>query len=352
MGRSERKAEYHLLSLMRALVMGCLLVVVLMGPMGAAQANQQRPHANKADQNKKKTVQVTAAGENNYRVKGDGNPIVYKSVDSRPDFNGGNYAHVLRCEPGYEAIGGGFDLNNPDWRLFGVNHWRILASRPGNEHGEDVQRRGETWVVEAFGHVVFPKGSTDLPKFTAYAACAPKKLLPGLRYVSESTTLGLDENKTTWATCGRDERVIGGGFEFGSRDVNFVRSERSRENELSWGSGAKNYASGGPKVSIKSWAVCVSRGALEATQYKEGVDRSNNRPVANTQSCSQGTYLLSGGAGMPNNDFDSPSSPLLSNSSPPKVGEQSWKASAVQIGRGDFTVHAFALCGRFAEGGG
>ncbi len=128
MGQSERKAKYHLLGLMGALVMGCLLVVVvLMGTMSAAQATQRGAEAKKEDQNNK-TVQVTAAGQNNYRVKGDGNPLVYKSVDSRPGFEGGFYNHVLRCPDGYKAIGGGWDLNIPS----GGASWQILASRPDN----------------------------------------------------------------------------------------------------------------------------------------------------------------------------------------------------------------------------
>ncbi len=36
MSTSERKARYHFLILLGALVMGALLVVVLMGPMAAA----------------------------------------------------------------------------------------------------------------------------------------------------------------------------------------------------------------------------------------------------------------------------------------------------------------------------
>jgi hypothetical protein len=86
MGASERKATYQLLGLLGALVMGALLVVVLTGPMADAQATQRGADANKEDQKNKKTVQVTAAGQNNYRVKGDGNPIIYKSVNSKPDF--------------------------------------------------------------------------------------------------------------------------------------------------------------------------------------------------------------------------------------------------------------------------
>jgi hypothetical protein len=83
MDRSERKAAYHLLGLMGALVLGALLVVVLMmGPMGAAQADQQRAGAKKEGQNNK-TVQVTAAGKNNYRAKGDDNPIVFIRARTR-----------------------------------------------------------------------------------------------------------------------------------------------------------------------------------------------------------------------------------------------------------------------------
>jgi hypothetical protein len=212
------------------------------------------------EQKKNKTVQVTAGGKNNYHAKSDENPLVYKSVDSRSGFEGGNYTHVLRCEPGYKAIGGGFDLNNPDPGSLNGNFWQILASRPDNG--------GETWLVEAYGYTAL--ANKKLPKFTAYAACAPQELLSGLRYVSESTTLGKNEVKTIKATCASDERAIGGGFEFGNRDLLLVRSERSREDERSWESGAKHAASG--SASIKSWAVCVSRGALEATQYKEGAD--------------------------------------------------------------------------------
>ncbi len=53
---------------------------------------------------------------------------------------------------------------------------------------------------------------------------------------------------------------------------------------------------------------------------------------------------------MNNNAYDDNSKPLWSNSSPPHIGEQDpdkWKASAVQNGSGPFTVHAFALCGKF-----
>jgi hypothetical protein len=138
MGTSARKARYHLLGLLGALVMGALLVllVVLVGPMPAAQANQQRAHANKEDQNK--TVQVTAAGENNYRAKADWNPIIYKSVDSRPGFEGGFYKHELRCPEGYKAIGGGFDLNTPSKDNNKGIYWQILASYPPGGHIGDA----------------------------------------------------------------------------------------------------------------------------------------------------------------------------------------------------------------------
>jgi hypothetical protein len=344
MDLSERKARYHLLGLMGASVLGALLVVVLMmGPMGAAQADQQqRAGAKKEGQNK--TVQVTAAGKNNYRAKGDENPIVYKSVDSRSGFDGGFYRHVLRCEPGYKAISGGWDFNNPvDLR----RHWQILASRFANG--------GDTWIVDAYGR-------TDLegrkpPTFTAYAACAPQELLSGLRYAHDSTTIGKHETKTIKATCATDERAIGGGFEFGSRALDLVRSERSRGDERSWETGARR-GSASDSNSLNNWAVCLSRGALEDTQYLEATDTSTERAVAHTPRCPQGTYLLSGGAGMPNSAYDGHLSARWSNSSPPNEGAQSWKASAIQLASlGEkhpppLTVHAFALCGSFADGDG
>jgi hypothetical protein len=170
--------------------------------------------------------------------------------------------------------------------------------------------------------------------------------------VDEDTALSKKEHKTVWSTCGRDERVIGGGFDFHyNRDLHLVRNERSRDDELSWGTGA--YLSDGSRANMKGWAVCVPSDDLEATTYKEDATRVlTGRAVATTPGCPDETYLLSGGAGMPNNAYDSPSEPLWSNSSPPHIGEQDpdkWKASAIQgtNGRGPLTVHAFALCGKF-----
>jgi Ni/Co efflux regulator RcnB len=353
MGASERKATYHLLLvLIGALVMGCLLVVVLMGPMAAAQADQQRPQANKVEQNNNKTVQVTAAGQNNYRVQGDDNPIVYKSADSRPSFDGGYYTHVLECPEGYKAIGGGFDLNTPDkGDNLGI-YWQIQASDPVWADG----KIGDAWTVEAYGHTRF--FSKKLPTFTGYAACAPEDLISGLfiRYKSETTDFKKFTHKTIGVSCRRDERVIGGGFEFtGNNYLQLVRTERSRDDEHTWQAGA--YLGERTIGHMRGWAVCVPSDALGATAYKEDAKSVPlaGRAVATTPGCPQGTYLLSGGAGMNNNAFDDPSEPLWSNSSPPNVKDpnpDNWKASAVQKERGAFTVHAFALCGRFADGGG
>lgn len=351
MDRSERKAAYHLLGLIGALMMGALLVVVvLMGPMGAAQANQQRAHANKVEQNKNKTVQVTAAGENNHRVRGDENPMVYKSVDSRPGFAGGLYIHVVECPKGYKATGGGFDLNTPSARR--GDYWKILSSHPGEGSVVREGSYGDAWVVAATGHTAI--GNKKLPTFTAYAACAPKELLSGLKYRYRTTnTIGRGETKTFRETCARDERVIGGGFAFG-REPSLVRSERSREDELlSWESGVTlARTADNDSWPVWTWAVCVSRDALEDTQYLEATDTSTTRAVANTPSCPQGTYLLSGGAGVPDDAYGGRSNPWWSNSSPPNEGAQSWKASVVQAGETSIKVHAFALCGRFADGGG
>jgi len=170
--------------------------------------------------------------------------------------------------------------------------------------------------------------------------------------VDEDTALSKNDNKTIWSTCKTDERVIGGGFDlhYQSKHMHLVRNERSREGELAWGTGA--YLTDVSWAAMTGWAVCVPSDRLEATAYKEDAKHVPfaGRAVATTPSCPQGTYLLSGGAGMNNNAYDDNSKPLWSNSSPPHIGEQdpdNWKASAVQNGRGPFTVHAFALCGKF-----
>jgi hypothetical protein len=186
---------------------------------------------------------------------------------------------VLRCEPGYKAISGGWDFNNPPAIAF--RHWQILASRFVNG--------GDTWIVDAYGR-------TDLmhriPTFTAYAACAPQELLSGLRYAHDSTTIGKKETKTIKATCATDERAIGGGFEFGSRVLELVRSERSRGDERSWETGANRGSDSGSN-SLNNWAVCLSRGALEDTQYLEDTDTSTERDVAHTESCPIGRACIS-----------------------------------------------------------
>jgi hypothetical protein len=224
-------------------------------------------------------------------------------------------------------------------------YWQILGSYPPGGH------IGDAWTVVAWGHTRF--FSKNLPPFTAFAACAPHDFFPKFRqfrYESEKTDLSKKEHKTIWPTCRRDERVIGGGFDFHyNRDLQLVRTERSRGDELSWGTGA--YLPNASRANMTGWAVCVPSDDLEATAYKEDAKHvSTGRAVATTPGCPDETYLLSGGAGMPNNAFDSPSEPLWSNSSPPNVKDpdpDKWKASAVQNNRGAFTVHAFALCGKF-----
>ena len=77
---------------------------------------------------------AAAGGKEKAHALGDGNRIIYKSVDSRPGFDGGTYSHFVNCPDGYKAIGGGFDLNTRDrgGDNFG-NYWQIQASRPAYE---------------------------------------------------------------------------------------------------------------------------------------------------------------------------------------------------------------------------
>lgn len=286
---------------------------------------------------------ATGGKEKAYAL-GDGNPIIYKSKDSRPGFAGGPYEHKIECPEGYKAIGGGFDLNNPGNKDLNKTYWQIYESFP--------YKGGDTWSVVAYGHTYL---NYSLPTFTAYAACAPEELLSGFRYTwVEDRRVWPNETTMIWSKCESDERAIAGGFRFSS-GVKLVRNERSREDERSWGTGAKLINNDKGIHFLSSTTVCVSRGALEDTRYLEDQDTSHEAPadsraVANTKSCPQGTYLLSGGAG-----FSDGTNALWSNSSPPHQGAQSWKASAIAkekdgwFGFKRITVHAFALCGRFAD---
>ncbi len=290
------------------------------------------------------TVQQTAAGDNNHPGPEEDSPLLYKQVDSRPDFREGFYRHLLDCPQDYKAIGGGFDLNTPEGS---GAYWTILASRPAGD------KRGDKWAVDAYGHGAF--FGSRLPTFTAYAICAPQDLLTGLRYESEDTTLSPSEIKTIRPTCGRDQRVIGGGFDFGGNtDLKLVRSERASEDVLSWGSGAKNVPEGRREpATMWAWAVCVSSSALENLRYLSRTDTatrpSSLRAVANTTYCAgPGTYLLSGGAGIPDNNFGSNTGyPRWFQSNLTGVGQKFWRASAV-LRDHEVTVNAHALCGKFA----
>ena len=102
---------------------------------------------------------------------------------------------------------------------------------------------------------------------------------------------------------------------------------------------------------MSAYRVCVPTSALEALDYKTDADTATRkwRATAITPRCTEGTYLISGGAGVPNKDA---SDAEWANAGPPPESENTWlKASAINNGftGAKITVHAFALCGRFAD---
>jgi hypothetical protein len=339
MGAFERKGKnYHLLGLFGALLMAALLLaLVLVGPMPDAQAQLQGPE-NHAHQR----------GQGDRPVQGEANPLVYKSVQSRPDFTGGYYKHVLPCPAGYKAISGGFDLNTPSQVVPDEFHpapraWSLISNRPTQD--------GSGWIVEA-QIPTFDVTGSPVPTFWAMAACAPQDLLTGLNYVQQEGDLNRGENRTISANCDAGQVTLGGGFDFGFNDFSLVRSERTREGGVSWQVGAKNQ--GGSLSRLYAWAVCVSGDALQNAQYLEDAETANTQVAASTNGCPQGTYMLAGGAGTPNSVWDRLAFTYWDRSGPASVPEPytwgNWTASIKwSLQNNPITVHAFALCGRFAD---
>ena len=116
-----------------ALVVVVALVAAVVCLVAASASAGARPAEAQEEEGLPRAT-AAAGGKEKAHALGDGNRIIYKSVDSRPGFDGGTYSHFVSCPDGYKAIGGGFDLNTRDrgGDKFG-NYWQIQASRPAYE---------------------------------------------------------------------------------------------------------------------------------------------------------------------------------------------------------------------------
>jgi hypothetical protein len=278
----------------------------------------------------------------------DENPLIYKVKDSRSGFDGGHYKHVVDCPDGYKAISGGFDLNQRS----DDPSWIIQSSRPGSS--EEGQNDGQSWVTEAF----WLKSSKGGPSnFKAFAVCAPQEFLPKVDYTFENHTVKGGSVETFWPQCKADERVIGGGFDLlGKQRLNLMRTERGNDGR-SWGVGVwldTSWPFSNAETQIRSYRVCVPAGALKDLDYKSARTTQKQRVAAYTPKCPEGTYLLSGGAGRPNEDTAPRWSRIAPGYDSNKNFTNNWGASAVHPTNelNTFTVFSFALCGRLADGDG
>jgi hypothetical protein len=267
----------------------------------------------------------------------DDPPVVYKAKDS-PSANTPVRTKVfVGCPGGYEATGGGFDVHAKPGSLL---NWSPKASRPSLAgEGPDEGPAGSGWVVEAVKH----NEDTNPPPFTAYAACAKETLLGpnGATYGSDSTEVNAIKVGELFTSCGQGSRVVGGGFDFlGNRNMHLVRTERA--NEHTWQIGAKYYNQfyvG--KAEIKAYRVCVPDKAIGSFDYRRDANTGSNVVNANTPLCPEDTHLLSGGAGVSNNDAGS----VLWSHIRPGTGDRNWSAGAFNESIfSKLTLWSFAVC--------
>jgi hypothetical protein len=268
----------------------------------------------------------------------DGPPVVYEAKDSPSDNAPVRTKVFVGCPGGYEATGGGFDVHA---KQGSQANWSPKASRPslaGEGPGEGPA--GSGWVVEALKH----NEDTKAPFFTAYAACAKETLLGpnGATYGSDSTEVNAIKVGELFTSCEQGSRVVGGGFDFlGNRDMHLVRTERA--NEHTWQIGAKYYNQfyvG--KAEIKAYRVCVPDKAIGSLDYRRDAATGDTVANANTPLCPEGTHLLSGGAGVSN---DQATSPLWSHIRP-GTGDRNWSSGAFNESIfSKLTLWSFAVCG-------
>ncbi len=292
------------------------------------------------------------------RAAAQDNPLRYETQDYSPpqDLPGFQVVKVTaKCQEGYSVIGGGFD-QHLDAK---ADRWNLVASRPAFYADDGVAMQGAGWVVEAYKDIFDKPGP-----FTVYAVCAPTSLdPPSARGVSYYRTSNLISGgaKTTDVTpyCPAGDQAIGGGFSFrggsGSDGLtgNLIRSQPNLgEWPHSWL--VTGYKQSGT-VRVFGYVVCdsqpnnvvgLNRQEAATTQFRNPINVSSPR-------CPDGTYLLGGGAGVPNN-----SDGLVDWSHiRPGSGNQSWDVGAYnnQV-VSKLTVYSYAMCGKLrgsnAGGGG
>jgi hypothetical protein len=238
-------------------------------------------------------VMVASAGsrpaEAQPRPEGPSSPLRYVMQDSPQRLNG-EVTTIAKCPRDYQVIGGGFDVHYPTGRVGSPTH--IRESRPYQLREGDLVQTG--WVVRA----QVTSGPSDVKPFTAYAVCAPERLVPrdSVRHHEFVVQVPKDREVTFTPGCGPSYKAIGGGFSLGSRP-DFGHLIRTQPNPgadfekwiVKVGTGE------GVSARMGAYAVCVREDLVKDLRLLERTQAGTNVVNVGTERCPQGTYLLSGG---------------------------------------------------------
>ncbi len=304
------------MALVVALVGAVCLVVAAMASVSSSGSAEAEPR--------------TAAADNN--------PLKYVTEDSPPNPSlGGTYKAVAKCPSDHQVISGGFDVHFLD------TPWAILGSRPVTSQ----EAGGRAWAVEA---LLSHRAGKNIRPFTAYAVCAPQRLVPpvSIHYPSRTVEVGASEKRELTPDCRGSYKAIGGGFGLGNTFFHLIRSQPNPGNGFrSWIVKALNYPGGSAtrRGDLSAYSVCVREESVKNLKFLDRAQTGTNFVQVGTERCQQGTYLLAGGGGTAEGDARYIEWSHIrpgggSQADPPK----DWAAGA----QGDWfsvTIHAHAMCG-------
>jgi hypothetical protein len=248
------------------------------------------------------------ASDQHPAVQGD-NPLSYVTADAQPPHpkSGSKvWTAFASCGPHSDVLGGGFDVYTPG--KSNPFEGNVIASAPH----QNLLNGEYGWSVSAEAK------NSDYQPFTAYAVCAPKSLVPGYNLRTATTTIDPQRSGSVAPSCERsNEVVVGGGFSM-DPDTNgipireipagrayLIRTQPNLESFGTWLVTAYNDYPNGTftkykiPVKLRAKVICVPKSTLTNLHYQGAANTGRSGVPTNTPECRSGTYLLGGGAGVP-----------------------------------------------------
>ncbi len=264
----------------------------------------------------------------------DNNPLKYVTENSRANNISPNtkVTATATCPANSSVLSGGFDLHYSR-----TNPWHIIESRPLNSGA---------WRVTASLARSWP----NIKPFTAYAVCAPQRLVPpeDIHYPDKTAQNPRFTYTQLTPDCRASYQAIGGGFDMskgGPTDRLLVRSQPNPGGGFgSWI--VKVNTLKAPGGDVTAYSVCIQKGLVKNLGSSQRAQNGISGIVqVGTERCQQGTYLLAGGGGTAEGDARYIEWSHIrpgggSQADPPK----DWAVGA----KGGFTkstIHSHAMCG-------